>query len=47
MTDEDLKQIEALMVKHKARIPDGGCGSGCLMCIFVLFILGTFKGCGY
>ncbi len=44
MTEEDLKQIEALIVKHQ-RVPNGG--SGCLVILFILFILGIFKGCGY
>ncbi len=46
MTEEDLKQIEALIAKHKPKIPERG-GSGCIVLLFVLFILGTFKGCGY
>ena len=43
LTPEDLKQIEALIKKHKS----SGGNSGCLLLLFLLFLLGFFKSCGY
>lgn len=44
LTENDLKEIEALIVKHKPSMPSG---AGCVTVLFILFILGFFKGCGY
>ena len=41
LTEDDKKEIE-LIVEQKG----GGCGS-VLLVLFVLFLLGCFKGCGY
>ncbi len=41
MSPEDLKQIEALIEKHKPA------GPGFLTFLFLMFLLGLFKGCGY
>lgn len=43
LTEDDLRQIEEIVKKHK---PD--CGhSGCvtILMMMILFILGVFKGC--
>jgi hypothetical protein len=42
MNDDDLKQIERLIRKHKPET-----GFGLIMIIIVLFLNGCFKGCGY
>jgi hypothetical protein len=44
MTDDDLKQIEKLIQKHKPSIPSG---AGFLTLLFLLFLNGCLKGCGY
>ena len=44
MTEEDLKQIEALIQKHKPTIPSG---AGFVTIPFLLFLNGCWKGCGY
>ncbi len=44
LTPDDLKAIENLIKENK---PSCGGGSGCLTLLFVLFILGFFKSCGY
>jgi hypothetical protein len=43
MTKEDLKQIEELIKRHK---PDCG-GGNLIVVLFLLFLTGCFKGCGY
>lgn len=47
MSEDDLKQIENLIKKHKGQVPVAETGTGCLTLLFILFILGIFKGCGY
>jgi hypothetical protein len=44
MTPEDLKQVEDLIKKHKPSIPTG---AGFLTFLFLLFLNGCLKGCGY
>lgn len=44
MTDEDLQKIEELIKKHK---PGSPIGAGMVTFLFLLFLNGCFKGCGY
>lgn len=44
LTEDDLKQIEQLIQKHKPSIPSG---AGFLTFLFLLFLAGCFKSCGY
>ena len=44
MTPEELKQIEALIKKHK---PSGDGVPLILTFLFLMFLSGCFKGCGY
>lgn len=42
MSEEDFKRITAIVKEHRS-----SCGSGGLLLLFVLFLNGCFKGCGY
>jgi hypothetical protein len=44
MTPQELKEIEKLIQKHKPSIPSG---AGFVTILFLLFLQGCFKGCGY
>jgi hypothetical protein len=44
MTPEDLKQIEEIVKKHTPSIP---MGAGFVTFLFLLFLSGCFKHCGY
>lgn len=44
MKPEDLQEIEALIVKHQREYPTG---AGLVTILFLLFLQGCFKGCGY
>ena len=44
MSDDDLKQIEALIRKHKPEMRESPMW---LAVLFILFLTGAFKGCGY
>lgn len=44
LTEDELKQIEKMIEKHKPYIPSG---AGFLTILFLLFLQGCFKGCGY
>jgi hypothetical protein len=43
LTEDDLRKIEAIVKEHKSSGGDGGC----LLIIFILFLMGVFKSCGY
>lgn len=43
MTPEEIKQIEALIKRHKPDIT----GAELVAFLFLLFLNGCFKGCGY
>ena len=44
LTQDELKQIEELIKKHKPSMPSG---AGFLTFLFLLFLNGCMKGCGY
>jgi|GEM_PF-5376179 len=46
MTPEDLKQVEEIVEKHRPSVSVSG-GAGFATLLFVLFLNGCFKGCGY
>ncbi len=43
MTDEELKQIEDMIKKHK----QDDIGAFLVTALFLCFLQGCFKGCGY
>ena len=44
MSEQDLKKIEELIKKHKPSTSDG---STILIVLFLMFLGGCFKNCGY
>jgi hypothetical protein len=46
MTDEELRRHFREM-NDKFDKPKNNSGVGCLVILFILFLLGFFKGCGY
>lgn len=42
LSPQDLERINEIVKKHKYHG-----GDGCLPILFILFLLGLFKGCGY
>lgn len=43
MSDEQFEELRQLIKAKKCSCG----GSGCVTVLFVLFLLGLFKGCGY
>jgi len=42
LTQQDRDDIEEIVKRHK-----GESDAGCLLVLFILFLMGFFKSCGY